>query len=74
VKRREEEIMANCSLNATEKSITENGKEVPQTMPAYVRNGKVYRLPDEKNGVKIYVEEPVYNIASRERKDLQIAE
>ncbi|MCH5585264.1 hypothetical protein MK805_09810 [Shimazuella sp. AN120528] len=62
--------MASRSLNATERIIKEDGKEVPVIMPAYVRDGKVRRLPDPEDGVEIYVEAHVYDIASKERSDL----
>lgn len=71
--RREKEIMAVRLLNATERKIVEDGKEVPQIMPAYVRGKVVYRLPDEQAGVEIYVEAHVYDIASKSRSDLRIA-
>jgi hypothetical protein len=62
------------NLNATERKLVEDGREVPLTpMPAYVRDGVVYRLPAEQDGVEIYVERHVYDIASQTRSDLRIA-
>jgi hypothetical protein len=66
-------IMAIRFLNATEKNLMEDDKEVPQIMPAYVRDKKVHRLPDPEAGVVIYVEVDVYDIASQERSDLRVA-
>lgn len=65
--------MAVRLLNATEKKIVEDGREVPQIMPAYVRDGVVHRLREEQAGVEIYVERHVYDIASQKRSDLRIA-
>lgn len=59
------------SLNATERVIKENGKEVLQIMPAYVSNNKVCRLPEPRKGVTIYVERPVYE-AAKGRSDLRL--